>query len=209
MNYGCPSSTITNNILSFTNTETDAQRTGPVQPDGSRPMLDGGGVRLFGGFFMSPFTHTAGNCPTTSVLREVDRNVFCEEEQTSRDRFAAARSSRAIATCAHNLCSFCLTDRGLAVAACVTADNPVLGAAGTAARELFGSIGVPTMTFNQWQQGAAKLTGIAPDAHSVVADPQFVDAPSCDFRLKPTSPALKLGFEQIPPIVAPQTRRST
>lgn len=36
------------------------------------------------------------------------------------------------------------------------------------------------------------------DTHSVVADPLFVDPEHGDFTLKPDSPALKLGFEQIP-----------
>jgi parallel beta-helix repeat protein len=36
------------------------------------------------------------------------------------------------------------------------------------------------------------------DKRSVVADPLFVDRDHDDFRLKPDSPALKLGFEQIP-----------
>ena len=156
LKWGCPNSTITNNVFSMRNTETDVQRTGPTQPDGSKPMFEGGGVRFFGGFFMSPSTHTAGTCPTTEVLSAVDNNVFW---------------------------------------------NPTLGAAGTASRGLFGSVGVPVMTLKQWQ--ANTLTGIAPDAHSVVADPQFENAAAGDFRLKATSPALKLGFEQIPPIVAP------
>jgi parallel beta-helix repeat protein len=43
-------------------------------------------------------------------------------------------------------------------------------------------------TFEEW-----KARGI--DAHSVVADPMFVNAAACDFRLKPESPALGLGFK--------------
>ena len=35
------------------------------------------------------------------------------------------------------------------------------------------------------------------DEHSVIEDPQFVDPEGYDFRLKPTSPALKLGFQPI------------
>ncbi|MDD3586497.1 MAG: right-handed parallel beta-helix repeat-containing protein, partial [Thermoguttaceae bacterium] len=49
---------------------------------------------------------------------------------------------------------------------------------------------VPSTEWEAWQQ-----QGI--DVHSVVADPEFVDATHDDFTLKPTSPALKLGFKQI------------
>jgi hypothetical protein len=45
-------------------------------------------------------------------------------------------------------------------------------------------------TFREWQQ-----TGR--DANSIVADPGFVDAANGDFRLKPDSPALELGFQPI------------
>ena len=150
--FGCPSSSITRNILSFTNTETDAERTG----------WDGGGVRLFGGNFLSASAHAAGNCPTSSVLRESDSNVFF---------------------------------------------NPKLGVNGTAQRGLFGSPGTPPMTLAEWR--ANRLTGIAPDAHSVIADPLFADAGAGDFTLSPSSPALALGFQEIPPIVAPVVRAHT
>lgn len=49
----------------------------------------------------------------------------------------------------------------------------------------------PASEWEAWQMAGA-------DRHSVVADPLFIDAARGDFRLKPESPALKLGFEPIP-----------
>jgi hypothetical protein len=43
-------------------------------------------------------------------------------------------------------------------------------------------------TFEEWQ-------ALGFDQHSVFADPLFMDAEGGDYRLKPESPALKLGFE--------------
>jgi len=45
-------------------------------------------------------------------------------------------------------------------------------------------------TFAQWQASGQ-------DEGSLIADPQFVDAKGYDFRLKPGSPALALGFQPI------------
>jgi len=45
-------------------------------------------------------------------------------------------------------------------------------------------------TFAQWQAAGR-------DNHSIVADPYFVNAHRFDFRLKPNSPALKLGIKPI------------
>ena len=52
-------------------------------------------------------------------------------------------------------------------------------------------VGVPGESWEKWLE-------MGFDANSVVGDPMFVDADSGDYRLRPESPALKLGFKQIP-----------
>jgi len=49
----------------------------------------------------------------------------------------------------------------------------------------------PEGTFAQWQSAGF-------DRHSIFADPLFVDPAKNDFRLRPNSPAFKLGFKPIP-----------
>lgn len=52
-------------------------------------------------------------------------------------------------------------------------------------------VGVESQTFEQWRAKGY-------DQHSVVSDPLFVDPAAGDYRLKPESPALALGFKPIP-----------
>lgn len=51
--------------------------------------------------------------------------------------------------------------------------------------------------YAQWVRPLAFWQGLGFDKESVIADAQFVDANRQDYRLRPTSPALKLGFEPI------------
>ncbi len=45
------------------------------------------------------------------------------------------------------------------------------------------------LSLEKWRQQEGR------DQHSIIADPLFVDPAKGDFRLKPNSPALKIGFE--------------
>ncbi len=48
-----------------------------------------------------------------------------------------------------------------------------------------------------FQHGFPEWQALGLDQHSIIADPQFVNAEAHDFRLKPTSPTLPLGFKPI------------
>lgn len=53
------------------------------------------------------------------------------------------------------------------------------------------TFGATEIELDTWQEETGH------DRHSIVADPMFVDPENGDFRLKPDSPALRLGFQQI------------
>ena len=60
-----------------------------------------------------------------------------------------------------------------------------------------GKIGMSSLPEKPTYEGWRALFGGKFDAHSLIADPQFVDIKSRNFHLKPTSPALALGFKDI------------
>ena len=51
--------------------------------------------------------------------------------------------------------------------------------------------------YAQWFRPFDFWRGLDFDKESLIADPQFIDAKKDDYRLKDTSPAFKLGFEEI------------
>jgi len=55
---------------------------------------------------------------------------------------------------------------------------------------------VQDVRFSDWPPGCERDEDTY-DTHSIVADPLFVDADNGDYRLRPESPALKLGFRPI------------
>ena len=57
--------------------------------------------------------------------------------------------------------------------------------AGTPGRSRFPE----NLTFEQWQKDRGQ------DQHSVIADPLFENPKQDDFRLKPNSPAMQIGFQ--------------
>jgi hypothetical protein len=63
---------------------------------------------------------------------------------------------------------------------------------GTWDRNLYWNPNDPDPRFFQYRFSKWQSFGL--DGNSVVADPEFVDPAAYDFRLKPTSPALTLGF---------------
>ena len=53
-----------------------------------------------------------------------------------------------------------------------------------------GLVGFLGMSLSKWQS-------LGYDAHSLIADPRFINLSSYEFSLQPDSPALKRGFQPI------------
>ena len=71
-------------------------------------------------------------------------------------------------------------------------ENVFFHTAGQYAVTWHGGEGEPIRSLEQWKKRGY-------DAHSVIADPLFVDPEHDDYRLQLESPALKLGFQPIDP----------
>ena len=80
------------------------------------------------------------------------------------------------------------------------ADNPVIAKVvplSDSHHTMYGrEEGVKRVPLSDWHKMYGRDEDVY-DIHSIVADPLFVDAANGDFRLKPESPAFKLGFQPI------------
>jgi hypothetical protein len=144
-------------------------------------------------------------CPGTQILR----NIF-QFSETALDASRSGWSNGPVRAYgghfmspAQHLPGMCLISSTITNANNNTFWNKRLGQAGTEARALFGSVGVPPLNLSQWQEASIMVTGHM-DTASIVADPQLVlDNATGHYTLQPTSPALPLGFKPIPPIRCP------
>jgi parallel beta-helix repeat protein len=122
----------------------------------------------------------------------ISRNIMVDttgKQDSFYDLADSERPWRVVAECDHNV--FYQAGKDDPAMARVVPLSPDHGA-------MYGDYATPEwLQMDAWRKAFGRDEDFF-DAHSVLADPLFMDADAGDFRLKPESPALALGFQPIP-----------
>ena len=131
------------------------------------------------------------HCYYPEFATVVARNIMCNlsgEIQAFFDLADSAHLWRVVAESDYNLFFQAGTDSPVIVRSVPRSDEH---------GEMYGDdVEADGLRLADWRKVSRRGEDVY-DIHSIVADPLFVDAENGDYRLKPDSPALKLGFQPI------------